>query len=156
MKVKISTRIFIFPLVACLAISCDKIGNLDNEIALEYIKCSCEYGRTFFGEISADTILLFNASKTSYEDMITISSKNGISEFVAFYTDSSTTKYYKIMGEVTNVGFICNFPDIIEEWNINKNGKYISFSADCYQTCHEVIIVGFYAYMDLVLTTLKI
>ena len=54
------------------------------------------------------------------------------------------------------VGYICNFPNKINTWDIAEKGNYISFSAQEFDLCDQKGAIAANSYSNLVLTELKI
>ena len=132
---------------------CEKENEYE-DIPLEYMKCPCEHETDFIKKEAFKDILLFDASKTTYSDAKELSFNGEKSRFVYYNQNSDTTIYYTIQGGMAGVGYICNFPDIAEEWDIPSSGIKISGTADEFEVCEPPISLNS-TYSNLVLSTLK-
>lgn len=132
---------------------CQEKNELEG-IPLEYIKCPCTHETEFIKTITYDSILLFDASKTSIAERKELSQDGDCAKYIS-YNKSDTTFLYSICGTMTGIGYVCNFPEIAKDWEIPKNGIIVSFSADEFKLCDPPTSIATHTYANLVLTSLK-
>ena len=125
------------------------------DIALEEVMCPCDHEVDIWEyPFLEKNILLFDAAKTSLEDMkkISFDSKDGGSRFIIMGHESEQALYIR---NHYNMGYICNFPEMLD-WNIPSTGLRISCSGDVFATCESKVGIPEYFYSNIVLTSLKI
>jgi hypothetical protein len=163
MKAKILHPIFLLLLPLCVVLfgaGCKKEEAYYENIPLEYTKCPCDSEMSFIKEAAMDEILLFDASKTSLSEMKNLSSNGERSSFMSYSPETDSTVFYsftKISSETyLSIGYICNFPNEAEQWQIPSNGIHISFSVKVFEGCNGLSSVGFtQTFTDNILTSLK-
>jgi len=157
MKVLMLKTGILFLLLFIMEVGCEK-SNEYEEILLEYTSCSCEQA-TFIKEVEINDVLLFDATKTSFSEMRQLSLNNKEAEFISYSPETDSTIYYNFknvdVAYFNSIGYICNFPTSAKEWTIPLNGIYISFSADEFEACYGFPSIGFNAYIEYILTSLK-
>ncbi len=148
--------LFLSGIIVITAFSCEKGKEEQYEnISLIYSKCPCDHETDFIKSFSAENILLFDSIKTSFSEMKELSLDGECSKFISYSPESDSTVFYSICNHMVGVGYPCNFPQIVEKWEISPEGTYISFSADEFELCNPENSITTYTYSNLVLTSLK-
>ena len=126
------------------------------DVALEYAICPCEDETEYYGHVFRENVLLFDAAKTSPEQMISLSfdSANNSYEYIGFDNNERRATHVIVHGHMGNFGRICNFPEIVD--CIPSTGLRVSFSYDAFSRCKPPIIIMEDSYADIVLTSLKL
>jgi len=158
MKVKILHAIFLLLLPLCVVLlgaGCEKDEDYYENIPLEYTKCPCDSEMSFIKEVTMNEILLFDASKTSFSDMKDLSSNGEQSLFIYYTPETNNALVYSIRTTMMGGSNICNFPNVIQSWNISEKGDYITLSADEFELCEPKGAIAANTYSNYVLTTLK-
>ncbi len=150
-------RIFI---IACLFLfigaGYDNEGEEYEEITIDYSKCPCEHETKFLKKIEQENVLLFDVTETSFSEMKKLSSDGERANFISYSTSiSDTAFYYSIVGSMSHIGYICNFPEVATEWKIPFQGINITFSADAFELCAPKTSITTQSYSNLVLASLK-
>lgn len=137
---------------------CEK-DNEYEEIPLEYTKCPCEQETSLIKKVEIKDVLLFDATKTSFSEMRQLSLNGKEAEFVYYSPETDSTIYYNFknvdVAYFNSIGYLCNFPSSAKTWKIPFEGIYISFTADEFEACYGFPSIGFNAYVEYVLTSLK-
>lgn len=149
---KLSAIILLFSLMGA---GCEKEEEKYENITVDYIKCPCDHEANFIKNLEIEDVLLLDASKISFKDMINLSANGNHSLFVCYYPDTDSVMSYSIHAAMMGVGYICNFPNEINEWDIPEKGNYISFSAQEFDLCEQKGAIAANSYANLVLTVLK-
>lgn len=136
------------------------IGGCDDEvqyedIPLEYVKCPCEHETEFIKQASFKDVLLFDATKISFDKMKELSFDGERSLFIYYLSEKDSTVLYSIYTTMMGVGYICNLPDEVKKWEISFDGEHISLSADEFEACEPRGAIAANSYSNLVLTSLK-
>lgn len=146
--------LFLCGIIVLTAFSCEKEEQFD-EIALEYLKCPCDHETDLIKEINLENVLLFDATKTSFSEMKEKSLDGECSLFFNYSPETDSTVFYSICNHMVGLGYVCNFPQIVEKWEIFPDGILISISADEFELCIPKTSITTYTYSNLVLTSLK-
>ncbi len=154
MKTKMILFGFVF-LWGSIVLSC-KDTTLFENIPVTYQKCLCDHVTTFLKTISMNNVLLFDATKTTLSDMQKLSYSDGSSTYCVYVAKTDTAVLYKIYGDMTEIGYICNWPDAMKQIDIPAKGTPISFSADEYESCNSPVSIATITYYNIILKTLKI
>lgn len=142
-------------LFALAGAGCEKEEEYE-DVPLENIKCPCEHEVAFINAISIENILLFDAEKTSWDEMKAQTFDGEKSEFVAYSEESKSMIFYSIRTTATGIGYVCNIPDKIDDWSIPLTGVVISFFADTFEPCSSPPSIGVsQTNYEIILTTLK-
>lgn len=152
---KKSTILF---LTICLAITL-LTGGCENNSQYEDIPIELPhypYGQEgdFIKQVSCNDILLFDASKITFDEMKRISADGEKSTFIS-YDKSDSIPLFSIRNTMTGVGYICNFPDVVKNWNINPTGTYISIVADEFLLLNNGYGISANTYSILILKSFK-
>ena len=129
-------------------------------IEVEYTKCPCDHETDFIKSVTLENVLLFDSTKTTLNKMKELSFDGICSNFFCYSPETDTIVYYSICKPysnnitITHIAYFCNFPIIVEEWDIPINGFYLSFSADVYNSCNSPPGIN-QSYSDNILTSLK-
>ena len=150
---RITLNCVLILIVLLVSIRCDKVEF--DEINVEYSKCICDHETNFIKEFSVENILLFDKTKTSFLEMKELSSDGDCSSFVDYSSDPDSTFCYSSCGAIVSFGFICNLPEIVNDWEIPQEGIYISFSADEFELCEPRTSLVTQMYSNLILKSLK-
>ena len=134
---------------------CKKTEVIDNtQFVIK--KCPCDHETKFIKSVIIDKILLFDASKTSHQQMKDLSFDGNQSFFISYSPDAETlTEYIFINNNHWGVSYVCNFPLLIKNWVIPSDGINISYTAHEYQLCNSTDIVMENGYSNLVLLSIK-
>ena len=135
---------------------CKKTEVIDNtQFVIK--KCPCDHETKFYGSVIMDKILLFDASKTSLQQMKDLSFNENQSFFVCYFpNEESLTCFDFFQPGWSSTSFVCNFPPFIKKWVIPATGIHISFLANEYELCNGKggpSLQNFYS--DLVLISIK-
>ena len=144
---------FIFPTILLVVIISIACKDDDKTNTLEYTKCPCDHEVIYIKEISRNTILLFDGSKTSFAEMKELSFDDDHSEFIFFSPSGDSLVFCSIYSHMNGISYVCNIPLFIFEWTIPSEGIYVSFSSDEYELCEPMNSIGSSSYSNLVLTT---
>ena len=150
--------LFLSGIIILTAFSCEKGKEEQYEnISLIYSKCPCDHETDFIKSFSAENILLFDSTKTSFSEMKELSLDGDCSKFISYSPESSNIKSYSysICYHIVGIGYICNFPKVAKDWDIPFNGISISYSADEFELCEPKMSITTYTYSNIVLTSLK-
>ena len=154
MKTKMILFGFVF-LWGTIVLSC-KDSTLFENIPVTYQKCPCDHVTTFMKTISMNNVLLFDATKTTWGDMQKLSYSDGSSTYCVYAAKTDTAILYDTHGDMTEIGYICNWPDAMKQIDISEKGTPISFSADEYEACNYPVSITTITYSNLVLKALKL
>ena len=126
-------------------------------IPIEYLKCPCSSDMDFIKSCTLEKVVLFDSTKTTFEEMRKFTLYGDSSTFVSYNPESNNAVLYSHKGlYYGGIGYICNFPEAAKYWEIPYNGIRISFSADIYETCRPCFSVGgWISFSDNVLTSFK-
>lgn len=154
MKTTLLKISFIFLFLSLIGAGCEK-EDADEDIPLEYIKCPCDHDVDFLMNIEIHEVLLFDASKTSWDEMRSTTFDGETSQFVSYEKDTKSAKLFTIRGAMTGISELCNFPTTKYTWEIPLSGERISFSADSFNLCMPKGSTTNTTYSNWILTTLK-
>ena len=154
MKTTILKISIIFLFLSLVGAGCGKEEQFE-EIVLENTECPCEHETSFIKEITLEKVLLFNATKTTFEKMKEISFNGERSLFICYTPETDSSTVYSIRTTMMGVSYICNFPDKVKDWVIPSNGIYISYSANEFELCEPKSSIANNTYSNLVLFSLK-
>jgi hypothetical protein len=109
------------------------------DIPLEYIKCPCNNNDTILRwKIAEQDILLFDASKTSGDEMLRLSfhgeKPRKESVFINYHKDTKSAKLCYI-GVESIICIICNLPSTLNTLEIPLTGERVSLTADEFKVC---------------------
>lgn len=138
--------------ISFLASGCDKNSQYE-DISIELPQYPYGQEGNFIKHVSYNDILLFDASKTTFDEMKRISADGEKSLFIS-YDKSDSIPLFNIHTTMTGIGYICNFPDVVKNWNVNPIGIYISIVADEFELNNEYGISA-NTYSILILKSLK-
>ncbi len=157
-KLKLFT-LFILLLPLCIILleaGCDKDDEKDYEnISLEYTKCPCDSEMDFIKEITMDKILLFDSTKTTLSEMQELSLVGDSSQFISYNPERNNAIFYFYRGVYESISYICNFPEVTNEWEIAYKGIYVFYSADAFESCNFIGGIEYYSESEIILTSLK-
>ena len=147
-------------LIGIISAGCEKDHEENYEsISLKYTQCPCDNETNFLVDLQFDKVILFNASITSFTEMKSLSFEDNEALFISYKPGKDSTFFYsyKVISNTTyvNVGHICNFPAVAQDWEISPTGIQVSFSINRYESCQSVPSVGSTSYTDDVLTSLS-
>lgn len=148
---KLGALILLFVLMGA---GCKKEKNYE-DIPLEYIKCLCDHDVSSSSKITIQDILLFEASKTSWNEMKSLSFDGEKSEFISYDKGAKSAKLITIRGSMNDISDICNFPATINLLEIPSAGETVSLNADVFKLCTEKGAIMNNFYSNCVLTSLK-
>lgn len=148
---KLSAFILLFGLMGA---GCEKEEEYE-DIPLESIKCPCEHDVAFIKKITIENILLFDAQKTSLDEMKAQTFDGEKSEFVAYTEKSKSMIFYSIRTTMKGTSYVCNIPEKINDWTIPSTGIVITLNANEYELCIPRPSIANNTYSNCVLTTLK-
>jgi hypothetical protein len=153
MKVLMLKTGILFLLLFMMAVGCKKKDEYE-DVLLENIKCPCEHDVAFIKIVSIKSILLFDAKRTSWDDMKAQTFDGEKSEFVAYSEESKSMIFYSNRTTMSGISFMCNIPGEISDWEIPSTGIVITFNANEYELCIPLPSTNT-TYSNCVLTTLK-
>ncbi len=148
---KISAIVLLFLLFGA---GCEKEDTFE-EIPLEYVKCPCESNMNFIKKMTIENVLLFDSTKTSWDDMKTLTFNGDKSEFVSYSKKTKCMIYYSVRTTMTGSSYLCNVPEEIKDWTISSSGVIISFIADEFELCIPHSGIANNTFSNCVLTTFK-
>ena len=154
MKATLLEISFVFLFLSLMGAGCEKEEEYEN-ISLESLKCPCEHDVSFIKKITKENILLFDAKKTSLDEMKTQTFDGERSEFVFYSEESKSMQYYSVRTTTTGIMYICNVHRKINDWIIPSTGVMISFGADEFEICIPPPGIANNTYSNCVLTSLK-
>ena len=117
-----------------------------------YEPCPCEEDRALWKIQKGDvTMFIIENEEQRIESdnkypCIVFNKKEGIA---TLYFHS-----YELDG-ILVIGKICNFPDVVKEWDITEKGRIVYFEGILYLPCKPVNGVANFVSMDVLLTSLK-
>lgn len=150
---RINLNYILILIVLLVSTRCDKVEF--EEINVEYSSCICDHEADFIKKFIQQEILLFDVTKTSFQEMKDLSFDGERSLFVQYSSNPESTFYYFSQGVIVGFGFICNLPEIVNDWEIPYEGIYISFTADEFEECEPRTSITTHFYSNLILTSLK-
>lgn len=145
---------FVLLILCFMGAGCEKDDEYE-DIPLENNKCPCERDVPFIKKISKENILLFDAKKTSLDEMKTQTFDGEKSEFVSYSEELKTMTFYSVRITMTGISYVCNVPGKINDWTIPSTGVLISFDADEFEVCISPPGIANNTYSNCVLTSLK-
>ncbi len=148
-------NLFMLLLMFIIAATCEREDEYEI-IILEYVKCPCDSEKSFIKSVTLEKVALFDTTKTAFSEMQELTLDGDSSTFISYNPESNNAVLYSYKGIYEGIGYICNFPEVAEDWEIPYGGLHISFSSDAYETCRSGISVGdLVTFSDNVLTSLK-
>jgi hypothetical protein len=136
-------------------ISCgEKDGTTD--IPLDYVNCPCEHETEFIEKRTYENILMFDAAKTSIDEIHEIALGQGIGLYVFVDFETQVALLRIVVHNLRYTYDICNFPFNRISQTISKNGLSISVAGNAHETCELSGGVIQYEYYNIILTSLKI
>ncbi len=152
MILKLSVFVLIFTLMGA---GCEKEKKYE-DIPLEYIKCPCNNDTSFTRKITIQDVLLFDASKTSENEMRSLSFDGEKSQFISYHKDTKSALLCIIRVSMEYISDICNFPATINALEIPLTGETVSLNADIFEPCTPKAHTTYSSYSNnCVLTSLK-
>jgi hypothetical protein len=133
---------------------CEKEDTFE-DIPLEYDKCPCASDLNYIKKITLENVLLFDATKTSFDKMQELTFDGERSFFVRYKPETGDVTFFSVYKTMVGACTFCNFPLSIKQWEINSNGVSIQFHADEYKLCEPKTDIVTYTYSNCILTTLK-
>lgn len=132
--------------------------NSMEDIPLVYSVCPCDRDRNPQNTFAKDNIILFDASKTSFDQMkeLAYDKKSQGYRFVYINLKNIAIEHFEHVNWRIG-GEICNFPVDMVKPKIPSSGIRISYEGVFYEPCdndHAVIPENIFS--DIVLTSLKI
>lgn len=125
------------------------------DITLVYTKCPCEHETNLIKTIHFENIVLYDTSKTSFEEMKELSFDGERSLFASYSLKNNSITLYSIRTTMEGISYFCNVPEIVKEWEIPTSGNNISFYADEFESCISQGSIATNTYSNYVLKKLK-
>jgi len=150
-SLKISAIVLLFTLMGA---GCKKEEAFE-DLPLEYVKCPCDHDMAFIKKVAIQNVLLFDASKTSWDEMKNRTFDGEKSEFVSYSEKTKSMIYYSVRTTMTGSSYVCNVPEELKDWTITSTGVVISFSADEFVSCIPQSGIANNTFSNCVLTTFK-
>ena len=135
---------------------CGKRGESESVMSIQYKKCECDCEIQYYRKISEKDILLLDAEKITYDELLMLSKSNKEVVKYAICDFASKVAYFNVYSKIKwpQNTCICNFPFDFS-WDIPKEGIYVSFTAEEFESCRGGPMLE-KSYSDIVLTSLKI
>ena len=156
MKTKMLKITTIALLLAVGGASCTEKGESGNFVSIQYLKCECDREVQYRRQTSEKNILLLDAEKVTYDELPWFSENSKEIKYVIcdFSLKVASFKIYPKPNWL-RVAYICNFP-FDSSWDIPKEGIFISFTAEEFESCKGWSPNPETSCSDIVLTSLKI
>lgn len=156
MKAKLlSVALFLFLIMGIGGCEENENYPVYENIPLEYIKCPCGQETRFIKKVDFEDILLFDATRTPFDEMKQLSFNGERSLFISYIPENNNSAIYSIYTTMMGVGYICNLPNKVKEWEIPFAGQHVSLSADEFEVCELGGSIAANTYSDMVLTSFK-
>ena len=125
-------------LFTLMGVGCKKTKEID-ENQLIYKKCPCEYVAEFVKKVVYEKVLLFDASKTSFQKMKDLTFDGNQSLFICYLPDTGRiTDYMYLKNGPMGASYICNVPSFTKKWVIPTEGTYVNYTTDMFSLCNNL------------------